>query len=137
LDDICPLFINNPSKRKIRHNFFSNIQTEIQAYLLGFHAADGSVNLERNTLRVKVTKKDEEIIELFKSFISPDAYCRNVEGFTTIIREKQITTKNASEISIASKYITEDLIELGFGPKKNLFRTTFAKTKKRIISTLY
>ena len=134
LDDICPLFINNPSKRKIRHNFFSNIQTEIQAYLLGFHAADGSVNLKRNTLRVKVTKKDEEIIELFKSFISPDAYCRNVEGFTTIIREKQITTKNASEISIASKYITEDLIELGFGPKKTYLELHLPKLKKELLA---
>ena len=63
LNTICPKFINHPSKREIRHNFFSNIQTEIQAYLLGFHAADGSLDSTRNTLRVKLSSKDIEIIK--------------------------------------------------------------------------
>ena len=105
LDIECPAFINAPSKRSLRHNFFKNIKTEIQAYLLGFHAADGSINKERNTLRIKVTKKDSEIIELFKEYISPEAYTRDVNFFNTIIRKNQMITKYTFYINIASKYI--------------------------------
>ena len=99
----CPMYKNGTSKRELRHDFFKYIETEIQSYLLGFHAADGSINLERNTLRIKVTKNDSEIIKLYQEFISPEAYTRDVNGFMTTIREKEVYTKTASEINIASK----------------------------------
>ena len=44
LNKICPLkkgYVN--SRREVRVDFFNNIQTEIQAYLLGFYVADGSI----------------------------------------------------------------------------------------------
>ena len=118
IDINCPLYKNGTSKRELRHDFFKNIETEIQAYLLGFHAADGSINLERNTLRVKVTKTDSEIIDLFQNYISPEAYTRDVNGFTTIIRDKEVVTKTAYEINITSKILINDVINLGFGPNK-------------------
>lgn len=125
----CPLYKNGTSKRELRHDFFKNINTEIQAYLLGFHAADGSINLERNTLRVKLTKNDSEIIDLFQEFISPEAYTRDVNGFSTIIREKEVVTKTAYEINITSKILINDIINLGFGPNK-----TYSELKLPIIS---
>lgn len=133
LDKECPLFINSPSKRSLRHNFFKNIKTEIQAYLLGFHAADGSVNNKRNTLRVKVTKKDSEIINLFKEFISPEAYTRDVKGFNTVIREKEVITKSASEINIASKCIVEDLNNFGFGERKTYKELKLPKIEESLL----
>jgi hypothetical protein len=118
LNKICPLYQNNTSKRKLRHDFFKNIETEIQAYLLGFHAADGNVNLERHTLRVRLTKTDSEIVQLFKEIISPEAYTRDVNGFSSIIRDNIVTTKTAYEVSISSKVLVGDIIQLGFGPNK-------------------
>ena len=73
LNEICPLYTNGTSKRKIRHNFFKSIETEIQAYLLGFIMADGSVNEKRHTLTININKKDAELFKLF-NIISPDAY---------------------------------------------------------------
>lgn len=118
INKTCPLYKNNTSKRSLRHNFFGDIKTELQAYLLGFHAADGSINLKRYTLRVKLTEKDSEIINLFKESISPEAYTRHVEGFDSVIREKVVTTKTSFEINISSKVLINDIIELGFGPNK-------------------
>ena len=73
IQDNYPLTTNHTSNRRIRHTFFENIQTEIQAYLLGFYAADGNINELRKTLRVHLQKQDSDIVYLFKDFISPDA----------------------------------------------------------------
>ena len=121
INSTCPLYKNGTSKRELRHDFFKNIETELQAYLLGFHAADGSINLKRWTLRIKVTKTDSEIIELFQNSISPEAYTRDVSGFNTVIREKEVTTKTASEISIASKILVNDIINYGYVQNKTCF----------------
>lgn len=44
IEDTYPEYTNHFSKRAIRHDFFSEIKTELQAYLLGFYAADGNIN---------------------------------------------------------------------------------------------
>lgn len=133
INEICPLYINGTSKRSLRHDFFKNIQTELQAYLLGFHAADGSINLERYTLRVKLTKNDSEIVNLFKESISPEAYTRNVNGFDSIIREKPVTTKTAFEVNISSKILINDIIELGYGPNKTYKELHLPKISEDLI----
>ena len=133
IDKICPMYKHGTSKRELRHDFFKEIKTEIQAYLLGFHAADGSINDERNTLRVKVTKTDSEIVDLFQEFISPNAYIRDVNGFKSIIREKEVITKTANEISIASKILTSDLSDLGFGQNKTYNELHIPKIQEDLI----
>ena len=57
LNEICPLYKNGTSKREIRHDFFKSIETEIQAYLLGFIMSDGSVNEERHTLSININNQ--------------------------------------------------------------------------------
>ena len=73
LDTYCPLYTHHTSKREIRHDFFSIIETELQAYLLGIIASDGSINLERHTLVLHINNVDNELFNLFK-IISPNAY---------------------------------------------------------------
>jgi len=68
-----PLYKNGTSNREIRHNFFSSIETEIQAYLLGIIASDGSINLERHTVTLHINEIDKELFDLLK-IISPNAY---------------------------------------------------------------
>lgn len=36
IEDNYPLYNNHISNRRIRHTFFDTIETELQAYLLGF-----------------------------------------------------------------------------------------------------
>lgn len=62
IEDNYPLYNNHISNRRIRHTFFDTIETELQAYLLGFYAADGSIDEKRKTLRVHLQSGDSEIV---------------------------------------------------------------------------
>ena len=73
IEDNYPLYTNHTSNRRIRHDFFSEIKTELQSYLLGFYTADGSIDEKRKTLRIHLQKCDSEIVYLYKENISPDA----------------------------------------------------------------
>ena len=114
-----PLYKNGTSNREIRHNFFSNIETELQAYLLGFIASDGSINLKRHTLCIHINEKDKEIFELFK-VISPNAYTQECKPTESISKVQGRTVKNKGSIrlSISSKILIEDLYKLGIEENK-------------------
>lgn len=120
IQDNYPLTTNHTSNRRIRHTFFENIQTEIQAYLLGFYAADGNINELRKTLRVHLQKQDSDIVYLFKDFISPDARTfTKPEHKTTGRNGKEITAHESFGVDITSSQICQSLVELGFGYKKS------------------
>lgn len=129
-----PLFKNGTSKRDIRHNFFSKIQTEIQAYLLGFIMSDGSINKKRNTLTIHINDKDSEIFDLFK-IISPEAYIENCRGYESIATIEGRTIKNKSSIrlSISSKILIEDLEKLGVVENKTYNELHIPEIPKSLI----
>ena len=52
IEENYPLYTHHTSNRRIRHDFFKNISTELQAYLLGFYTADGSIDEKRKTFRI-------------------------------------------------------------------------------------
>lgn len=114
IENNYPLFTNGTSKRNIRHNFFSKIETELQAYLLGFIMSDGSINKKRHSLVIHINDKDSEIFDLFK-IISPQAYTENCKGYESIATIDGRTIKNKSSIrlTISSKILIEDLEKLG------------------------
>ena len=119
LDEICPLEKgHHASKRLVRQKFFENIQTELQAYLLGFYVADGSFNEKRNTFTIKVTESDREIPELYK-YISPEARFTIDKPFTMIgTSGKEIHVKSAARIDIANKRLGKSIVDLGYGQRK-------------------
>ena len=120
LNKNCPLekgYVN--SKRLVRQNFFNHISTEIQAYLLGFYIADGSLNEKRNTVRIKVTESDKAIVDIYAKYICPDA--RNIinQEFDMIgTTGKTIHIKNSAQIDICNKNLSNSLILLGYGERK-------------------
>lgn len=115
-----PLYTNHKSNRRIRHNFFNNIQTELQAYLLGFYAADGSVDEKRKTFRIHLSNKDSEIVYLYKDIISPDARLFSVNAGTknNVIRTKNIIDNGSIGVDITSAILVADLVKLGIGYNK-------------------
>ena len=120
LNKICPLkkgYVN--SRREVRVDFFNNIQTEIQAYLLGFYVADGSINDKRHTLRIKVNINDLEIPKLFVEYICPKARQITNKPFKMIgTSGKEILIKETFQIDITNKNIYESLNNLGYGANK-------------------
>lgn len=119
IEDNYPAYTNHFSNREIRHEFFTKIETEIQAYLLGFYAADGSIDEKRKTLRVELANKDSEIVYLFRDFISKDARIyENKERSFMGPKGKLIHTNGSTGIDITSAKLCESLVNLGIGYNK-------------------
>lgn len=88
--------INNPSfKYEKREDFFTNINTEEQTYLLGWIAADGSIR--NRTLHIELNRKDVKILKYFKNLISKNS---------PIVNRKR---NNNCYITISSTKIIEDI----------------------------
>lgn len=120
IEDNYPLYRKHTSKRQIRHDIFSSIKTELQAYLLGFYASDGNINEKRKTLRIHLQQQDSEIVNLFKNIISPEARTFTVQEHKTTGRNKKIVNAHLSYgIDISSSKICNDLVDLGYGYKKS------------------
>lgn len=108
------------SKRRVRQDFFSSIDTELQAYLLGFYASDGNINEKRKTFRIHLQDSDSEIVYLFKDVICPDArtFKRDAGTPETGRDGKIIYSSGSFGIDINSSKICNDLVNLGFGYAK-------------------
>lgn len=130
IDEKFPLFTNGKrSKRKIRHNIFSNICTGLQAYLLGFIASDGCVNELRHALILQISKTDEKILDLFK-IISPDAkisYRKNISLKGVRNNQKSIIDHGSVRFVIHSKILYTDLVNLGITERKTYKQLSIPK----------
>jgi intein/homing endonuclease len=134
IEENYPLYKNGTSKREIRHDFFKNIQTELQAYLLGFYAADGSADEKRSMLRIKLSEKDKEIVELYK-IISPEARTFNTGNYESVatVRNNTVKTGNIYGIEITSIILINDLVDLGFGFKKTYLESSIPNIPENLI----
>lgn len=89
---------------KVNDNYFSNIDCQEKAYVLGFIMADGCV-LDNKTLQITIHKRDILILETIKILLESNC----------IISQHN---KNYVGINIKSIKITEDLLKLGITPRK-------------------
>lgn len=99
-------------KYKVNHTFFSIIDSELKAYLLGFFAADGSVNKD-GRISICISEKDSYIINLFRESICKEKIENkiiNLKG--TKNRQPQLTWR------INSPTIIKDLEKFGIKNKK-------------------
>jgi hypothetical protein len=120
IEDNYPAYTNHTSKRRIRHDFFKNISTELQAYLLGFYAADGSSDEKRKTLRVCLQEGDSEIVYLFKDIISPDARLYEIAPKIVTGRNgMKVQGHGAFGVDIVSTILVQDLVDIGYGYDKS------------------
>jgi len=100
------------SHKKINDDFFSSIDSEIKAYLLGFFVADGHIERrdDCNTycLKVGIARKDIEILDLFNKYVA------NNQCKISLPKSKP----NMCSIGIHSRQIGEDLKLLGYDNRK-------------------
>ena len=134
IEDNYPLTTNHISNRRIRHSIFSKIETELQAYLLGFYAADGSINEKRKTFRIHLQKSDSELVYLYKDVISPDARTFTVQEHKTTGRNgKEITAHESFGVDITSSELCNDLVAAGFGYNKSYTDLHIPEIPKELI----
>jgi deoxyuridine 5'-triphosphate nucleotidohydrolase len=82
-------------------NYFSNVDTEAKAYLLGWIASDGHVAVT-NTIKIEVEKRDREIITILRNSICPELP----------ITERFNGSMDAVGFSFNSHKMTEDICKL-------------------------
>ena len=59
--------ISNAARAKsVNHIYFNDIKTPTQAWILGFIAADGWVEKDRNRINIELSAVDKEILEKIK-----------------------------------------------------------------------
>ena len=135
IEENYPLYTHHTSNRRIRHDFFKNISTELQAYLLGFYTADGSIDEKRKTFRIHLSIKDSELVYLYKDIISPDARLFSVaDNYKTTGRDgKEITGHGSIGVDISSAILVNDIVELGIGYKKTYSDLTIPNIPENLI----
>lgn len=69
LAKLCNLDMTNYSLKEFNRNAFNNIETEEDAYWLGFITADGYLNEEKKFLVIQLGAKDKKHLEKFCNFM--------------------------------------------------------------------
>lgn len=119
LDKVCPFYCGKGTKRRTRHAFFENIVTEIQAYILGLHTADGCIDDKKQMFRLRLKLEDTDTIYLVKDIIALDARIY-IDNARPITKNGIVIGKNTGDcgIDIYSKKIKDDLTNLHVGHRK-------------------
>lgn len=119
----------NRINKRIKNNYFSEINSHEKAYWLGFLYTDGNIDHYRHTgrIRLQLQEKDKEILEKFKECLQIDS---------KIIYDKRINSVCCS-VEFVSEQIYQDLINFGIVPNKTYLskHIPFEKIPKQYITS--
>lgn len=112
----CGCLIGKLSKN---NNFFTNIDTEEKAYIVGFIAADGCITCSKNSyyLKIRLQKNDYELLEKIKKAIGSKATIKYQNDIVHLPQGKDFHSHTAS-LLICNKQNVLDLIKIGLVPGK-------------------
>ena len=101
-----------PKGHTLNEAFFSVIDTEEKAYILGFIAADGGItdNQTYGRLSLGVHPRDRDILERILTCLQSD----------TAIRERTTSQWPRVDVQIYSRRLVQDLRQYGIVPRKSL-----------------
>lgn len=100
----------------IRHDYFTQIDSPMKAYVLGWLASDGDIKGgEENAVRLRVNVKDEEILHLVRQELAP------LHPITPYLgRRPSGEMSSMVRFEVNSAQMKKDLIRLGVTPNKSL-----------------
>lgn len=102
-------------KYTINENYFDNIETPNQAYLLGLLYSDGCNYPPQHRVKLELQERDKEILEKINDEIQSDKPL----GFNNL-SGKNSNWQNTYRIDITNKHISDRLVELGMVQNKSL-----------------
>lgn len=100
--------VYNPRLPNLNEDYFSAIDTEEKAYILGFIYADGYFESHERALTFNISRKDIDILLKIKKALD----CGN--------EIKESTTKNCVRLYLSSTKLVADLKKLGLSSRKSL-----------------
>ena len=101
----------------VRPNLFEKIETEEDAYWLGFLYADGTVGSTRNEIKFELQEQDLEAVENFH------AYCGNKNKIFRHVLKRNGKEYISYGSSFTNSIVKQNLIALGCVPNKSLILT--------------
>ena len=105
--------INQQNKCRLNEHCFDSMNTEEQFYWLGFMYADGNISKEGNRIEMRLSLKDKDHLEKFRSFLQ----------LTTEIRTGETNGIEFCHLSVRNKHLWSTLNNLGCTPQKSLTLT--------------
>ena len=101
----------------VKDDFFSVIDTEEKAYILGFLIADGSIDRKRGRITLKLKEEDKYMVEAVKNIIAPQ-YKLSKDSSNLKYLNGVDKTFISYRAEIKSDQLVSDLIALGVNPRK-------------------
>ena len=118
--------VNQQNRCRLNESCFDSMDSEEQFYWLGFLYADGNISKEGYRIEMRLSIKDIEHLEKFRSFLQ----------LTTKIRTGECNGNGFCHLSVRNKHLWNKLNSLGCIPNKSLI-LTFPKlqlfTKKEYV----
>ena len=118
--------VNQQNRCRLNESCFDSMDSEEQFYWLGFLYADGNISKEGYRIEMRLSIKDIEHLEKFRSFLQ----------LTTKIRTGECNGNGFCHLSVRNKHLWNKLNSLGCVPNKSLI-LTFPKlqlfTKKEYV----
>jgi DNA-binding CsgD family transcriptional regulator len=99
----------------VRHDYFTQVDTPLKAYLLGLLAADGCVSSSSNCISLRVSVKDAELAEVMRGELSPLAL---VSRETMAPLPGYVKCREAARFAVTSPQMKADLGRYGVVPRK-------------------
>jgi hypothetical protein len=104
----------------VRHDYFSQIDSPVKAYVLGLLASDGTIASAHNGVGIKAKLADADVVKFVRDELSPKSQIGEyvlppLPGYTT---ERPYVM-----FSVGSAQMKTDLARLGIVPRKSLIVT--------------
>lgn len=104
-------------KHHLNRNALASIQTEEDAYILGFITADGYIADMRNTVAIKLQAKDEDILRKISQYFEYDGTIKYLTH--------TLTGNKLCSIIFCSAQLIQNLKQYGIERKKSLKETFY------------
>jgi hypothetical protein len=100
----------------VRHTYFADVTTPLQAYLLGFLAADGTVPTGLNRIDIELSVKDLDLLAFIRDELAPG---HRLRWRTRVASPTRFGSGESVTLSFASPAMVRDLARYGIGPAKS------------------
>ena len=102
IENYCNTLGLKPKREKsLNVDYFEEIKTEGQAYVLGFIYADGYIDSQEKAISITINKKDIDILEKIRNELDSNAKFHDVK------------TPNCVRLNLCSKKLVSDIKQLG------------------------
>ena len=112
-------------KHHLNRNALASIETEEDAYILGFITADGYVADMRNTVAIKLQAKDEDILRKISKCFEYDGEIK--------YQTHTITGNKLCSVIFCSAQLIQNLKQYGVGRQKSLKETFYENVPSHLI----